>query len=194
MIRAWLRNPGETALVAALAVAGIRYPGALAAAGVLFAGLEIAAGIRKLEGPRWWPSLWPRAEGTLTVLYDGTCVLCARSKAKLETWKSAGSIRFLALQSPEARALVPGLDEEAYLGSMHVVENGQVHSAHDGWYRIMRLAPLPLALAATLTPRFLARPFYAWVARNRYRWFGKLCEGGSCRVHPKGPHRPPTSG
>ena len=185
MIRAWLRNPVETAAVAALAVAGLRYPAALAAAGVLFASLEIAAGVRKLEGPRWWPSLWPRTDRTLTVLYDGTCVLCSRSKAKLETWRTAGSIRFLTLQSPEARALVPGMDEKAYLGAMHVVEDGRIYSAHEGWYRIMRMAPLPLALMAALTPTFVARPIYAWIARNRYRWFGKVCEGGTCQVHPR---------
>jgi len=185
MIRAWLRNPGETALVAALAAAGVRVPAALAAAGVLFAVLEIAAGIRKLEGPRWWPSLWPRPEGTKTVLYDGTCGLCRRSKANLETWRTAGSLRFLALQSPEARALLPDLDEKAYMGAMHVVDDGRIYSAHDGWYRLMRLAPLPLALMAALTPRFIARLGYAWIARNRYRWFGRVCEGGSCRVHPK---------
>lgn len=183
MIRAWLRNPGETAAVAALAVAGLRFPASLAAAGLLFAGLEIAAGLRKLEGPRWWPSLWPRTESTLTVLYDAHCVLCTRSKAKLEGWRTAGSIRFLELQSPEARALVPDLDEKAYMGAMHVVEGGKVYSAHEGWFRIMRLAPLPLALMAALTPTFIARPFYAWVARNRFRWFGRVCDGGSCQIH-----------
>jgi len=187
MIRAWLRNPWETALVAAVAAAGIRFPAALAAAALLFAGLEIAAGLRKQEGPRWWPSLWPRAEGTLTVLYDATCVLCSRSKAKLESWRTAGSIRFLALQSLEARAFVPDLDENAYMGAMHVVENGKIYSAHEGWYRIMRLAPLPLALLAALTPAFVARPMYAWIARNRYRWFGKVGEGGTWQVHPGGP-------
>lgn len=185
MIRAWLRNPWETAAVAALAGAGLLSPYALAAAAVLFAALEIAAGLRKLDGPRWWPALWPRNPGALTVLYDGHCVLCTRSKAKLEKWRTAPSIRFLQLQSPEARALVPDMDEKRYLGAMHVVEDGRVHSAHDGWFRIMRLAPLPLALLAGLTPVFLARPLYAWVARNRYRWFGKICDGGTCQVHPK---------
>ena len=185
MIRAWLRNPWETAAVAALATAGAFSPYALAAAALLFALLEIAAGVRKAEGPRWWPSLWPRREGALTILYDATCVLCTRSKQKLETWPTAGSFRFLALQSPEARALVPGMDETSYLGAMHVVEDGRVFSAHEGWYRIMRYAPLPLALAAALTPSWMARPIYAGVARNRYRWFGKVCEGGSCRIHPK---------
>jgi predicted DCC family thiol-disulfide oxidoreductase YuxK len=185
MIRAWLRNPWETAAVAALAAAGIWSPWALAAAAVLFAGLEIVAGLRKSEGPRWWPALWPRAGAGVTVLYDGTCVLCRGSKERLEKWPTAGSMKFLALQSDEARALVPGMDPKTYLGAMHVVEDGKVFSAHEGWYRIMRLAPLPLALVAALTPRWFARPVYAWIARNRYRWFGRVCEGGSCQIHPR---------
>jgi predicted DCC family thiol-disulfide oxidoreductase YuxK len=184
-IRARLRNPWQTAAVAALAVAGIFTPYALATAAFLFAALEIVAGIRKSEGPRWWPSWWPREAAGITILYDSHCVLCTRSKAKLETWRTAGSMRFLALQSPEARSLLPGMDEKQYMGAMHVVEEGQVYSAHEGWYRIMRLAPLPMALGAALLPSRLARPIYAWVARNRYRWFGRVCEGGSCQIHPK---------
>jgi len=185
MIPAWLRNPWETALVAALAAAGLVSPYALAAAALLFAVLEVVAGLRGAEGPRWWPSYWPRREGTLTILYDATCVLCTRSKERLERWRTAGAFRFLPLQSPEARALVPGMDEKAYLGAMHAVEEGKVFSGHEGWFRIMRFAPLPGALAASLTPRRLAAPLYAWVARNRYRWFGRVCEGGTCQVHPK---------
>jgi predicted DCC family thiol-disulfide oxidoreductase YuxK len=185
VIRAWLRNPWETAAVAALAAGGFVSPYLLAAAALLFAALEIAAGLRGLEGPRWWPSLWPRSDSTLTVLYDATCVLCTRSKEKLDRWKTAPSLRFLALQSPEARALLPGMDEKRYMGAMHVVEAGNVYSAHEGWYRIMTRAPLPLALLACLTPTVIARPVYAWIARNRYRWFGKVCQGGTCQVHPQ---------
>jgi predicted DCC family thiol-disulfide oxidoreductase YuxK len=185
MIRAWLRNPWETGAVATLAVAGAWWPWSLAAAAVAFAGLEIAAGIRKSQGPRWWPSLWPRTGAPLTVLYDATCVLCTKSKERLERWRTAGSMKFLALQTDEARALLPGMDPKTYLGAMHVVEDGRVSSAHEGWFRIMRLAPLPVALAAALTPKWVARPLYAWIARNRYRWFGRVCEGGSCQVHPK---------
>jgi predicted DCC family thiol-disulfide oxidoreductase YuxK len=77
------------------------------------------------------------------------------------------------------------MDEKAYMGAMHVVEEGKIFSAHEGWFRIMRFAPLPLALAASLLPAGLAKPLYAWVARNRYRWFGRVCEGGTCGVHPK---------
>ena len=175
MIRAWLRNPWETALVAMLAAAGLASAYALAAAALLFAGLEIVAGLRGAEGPRWWPSYWPRLQGTLTILYDASCVLCTRSKARLEGWRTAGALRFLPLQSPEARALVPGMDEKDYLGALHVVEEGKVYSGHVAWFRIMRFAPLPAARVAALTPRRLAAPLYAWVARNRSRWFGRVC-------------------
>ncbi|HLY72964.1 MAG TPA: DCC1-like thiol-disulfide oxidoreductase family protein, partial [Planctomycetota bacterium] len=143
----------------------------------------IVAGLRKAEGPRWWPSLWPRSGTRVAVLYDSHCVLCTRSKAKLEKWRTAPLMSFLPLDSPEARSLVPDLDEKRYQGAMHVVEEGKIHSAHEGWFRLMNLAPLPLALLAWMTPSFVARPLYAWVARNRYRWFGKLCEAGTCRAH-----------
>ncbi|HVR86107.1 MAG TPA: DCC1-like thiol-disulfide oxidoreductase family protein [Planctomycetota bacterium] len=185
MIRAWLRNPWETVAVATLAAAGVFSPYALAAAALLFAALEIAAGLRNLEGPRWWPSLWPRGGATVTVLYDSHCVLCSRSKEKLERWRTAPLMRFLPLESPEARALVPDMEEKRYQGAMHVIEEGRITSGHEGWYRLMKLAPLPLALLARMTPTFVARPLYAAVARNRYRWFGKLCEGSTCQVHVK---------
>jgi predicted DCC family thiol-disulfide oxidoreductase YuxK len=47
----------------------------------------------------------------------------------------------------------------------------------------MTLAPVWLAAVAWITPRFLARPIYRLIARHRYRWFGRVCEGGSCSVH-----------
>lgn len=187
MIQDWLRNPWETALVAILAAAGALWPASLAAAGLLFAALEIAAGLRSAGGPRWWPSWWPRTERTLTLLYDSNCVLCTRSKKRLEGWRTAPHMRMLALSSPEARALVPGMEETAYLGALHVMQDGRVYSGHEGWFRIMRLAPFPLALLAMVTPRAVARPLYAWVARNRYRWFGKVCDSESCQVHPPRP-------
>ena len=187
---AYLANPAQTALFAALVAAGLFRPEALLAAALFFSLAEIAAGIRRSPGPRWLPGAWPRDARPVTILYDATCRLCARSKARLERWKTAAAMRFVPLQSPEARALVPGLQEKEYFGAMHAVEDGRVYSAHEAWFRIMRLAPLGLAWAAWITPRFVARPLYAWVARRRYRWFGRVCEEGTCAVHPR---RPPTA-
>ena len=182
-----LRNPAEALGVAALLALGAVRPAFAAAGAVLFAGLEIAAGLLRRPGPRWLPSVWPVDVPPMTVVYDGTCRLCVGSRKRLERWKSP--MTFLALQSPEAKALLPGKSEEELLGQMHVLEEGKVYGGAEGWFRIMRRAPLWSAWIAWITPLFLARPVYGWVARNRYKWFGRTCEGegGTCAVHPKRP-------
>lgn len=182
---AYLANPFQAAAFAALVAAGFIHSWALAVAALLFCVSEVAAGIRRSPGQRWLPAAWPREAAPLTILYDGTCRLCAGSKSRLERWKTAPAMRFVPLQSPEARTLVPGMREADYFGAMHVVGEGRVHSAHEAWFRIMRLAPLRTAWLAWITPRVVARPLYAWVARNRYRWFGRTCEEGGCAVHPR---------
>ena len=181
-MRAYLFNPWETAAFGILLIMGVFTPWAVLAAALFFCGAEIVAGVRRREGPRWWPGAWPRDRAKIDVLYDATCVLCARSKARLQTWPTAGRMRFVALQSPEARELVPGLPEEQFMGAMHVVEEGRVYSGADAWFRIMRLSPLWLAWISWIAPRFLAGPIYAFIARNRYHWFGRTCDSGSCPV------------
>jgi predicted DCC family thiol-disulfide oxidoreductase YuxK len=185
MIRPYLSNPGQSAALAVLLISGRWSPWAFVLAALLFASCEIEAGLRRRQGPRWIPSEWPREGAPLTILYDGTCALCVGSKKKLEAWKTAGSMRFVPIQSPDARALVPGIPEEQLFGAMHVLEEGRIYSGADGWYRIMRFAPLTVAWAAWVTPPAVARPVYGWIARNRYRWFGRVCEGGTCALHAK---------
>jgi predicted DCC family thiol-disulfide oxidoreductase YuxK len=187
MIRPYLSNPWQAAALAALLVAGRWMPWAFAAGALFFAACEIEAGIRKREGRRWMPSEWPAVGAPLTILYDATCALCVGSKKKLESWSTAGSMSFVAIQDPEAKALAPGLTEEQLYGAMHVVGEGKVTGGADGWFRIMRLAPLPMAWVAWITPLVVARPVYGWIARNRYRWFGRVCEGGTCSLHAKPP-------
>jgi predicted DCC family thiol-disulfide oxidoreductase YuxK len=183
-IRAYLENPVQTGLAAGLALLGIAWRPAVGLAAVYFSVCEIVAGLRKSPGPRWLPAIWPRTDRSLVVLYDAECGLCARSKAHLETWATASSFRFVPLQSPEARALVPDLPEKEYLGAMHVIEGGRISSGAEGWLRILELGPLGWALLGWVAPRRWVEPVYGMIARNRYRWFGRVCEGGTCRVHP----------
>lgn len=121
----------------------------------------------------------------IAVVYDGHCRLCVGSVERMRRWPKAGELAFVPLQSPEAKALVPGKTEQQLAGEMHVVEDGRVTAGADGWFRLMRFAPLRLRWIAWILPRALARPLYAWVARNRYRWFGSTCAEGTCAVHPR---------
>ena len=178
-----LKNPLETLLVAALLAGGFAHPGFAAAGALLFAALEIAAGLRGVEGPRWCPAAWPLGGDPLAVVYDGHCRLCVGSVERLKRWATADRLRFVALQDPEAKVLLPGKSDAELQGEMHVVEAGRAYAGADGWYRLARFGPLWTAWVAWVTPRFLARPVYAWIARNRYRWFGRTCEEGNCAVH-----------
>ena len=180
-----IRNRAEAAAVGALALAAavLRRPEpALAAAAVLCAA-EVLAGLRGRTGPRWWPSRWPVEGPSLTILYDAHCRLCVGSRARLERWATADRLRFVPIQDPEAPALAPGRSEADLQGQMHVVEDGRVYGGAEGWFRILRLAPLELAWLRA-APRFLATAVYRLVARNRYRWFGRVeCDDGTCPVH-----------
>jgi predicted DCC family thiol-disulfide oxidoreductase YuxK len=44
-------------------------------------------------------------------------------------------------------------------------------------------APWPLAFAAILIPRRVRDAVYRWIARNRYRWFGRT---DTCALPPPG--------
>jgi predicted DCC family thiol-disulfide oxidoreductase YuxK len=170
----WLANPGETALVLALALAGAAWPPLLGAAALLFAVLEIRAGRRGSPEPRWWPDLWPARTEPMAVLYDDACGLCVRSKERLERWPTAAAFRFVPVRSPEAAALAPGLPPERLAASMHVVAGDGLWSAERAWGKLMQAGPWPLALAVRLLPPFASGPLYRWIARRRFAWFGRV--------------------
>jgi predicted DCC family thiol-disulfide oxidoreductase YuxK len=69
----------------------------------------------------------------------------------------------------------------AGVDSVVLIERGQIYTRSRAALRIARrldgLWPLMYALAVVPTP--LADAVYAWIARNRYRWFGRSEE---CRV------------
>ncbi len=178
-----LRNPLETLAVAVLLALGPAHPAFAASGALLFALAEIAAGLRGRAGPRWCPSAWPVGGEALTVVYDGHCRLCVGSVDRLRRWRTADRLRFVPLQDSAARVLLPGKSDAELQGQMHVVDAGRVYAGAEGWFRLMRLAPLWTAWIAWVTPRFAARQVYARIARNRYRWFGRTCEEGTCALH-----------
>jgi len=106
-----------------------------------------------------------------TILYDADCGFCRWSLAKLLAWDRQGRLRPLALQDPEADALLPGMDDEQKMASWHLVtQDGRVHSAGAAFPPLLRLLPAGRPLAA-LTAAFpgLTERAYRWVARNRDR-------------------------
>ncbi len=110
------------------------------------------------------------------ILFDGVCHLCAWSVQFIIKRDPHSIFRFTSLQSDTGREITRqhGLDETA-LNSFILVENGHVWRESDAALRVCQHLPwpwhwLPVFL---LIPRVLRDPVYRFIARNRYRWFGK---------------------
>jgi len=123
-------------------------------------------------------------------LYDGVCVLCSGGVRYVLRHEREASMRFVAIQSAEGRALARenGIDPDRP-DSFLFVENGRALSKSEGVLALVRHLDGPARLL--LLGRFLPRAWGDWiydrVARNRYRLFGQKdrCE----RPDPETRHR-----
>src|ERR1043165_1613621 len=116
------------------------------------------------------------------ILYDGVCALCNRLVQFLLKHNKSGRLRFASLQSDFAAKVLQrhGIDPRD-LDTLHVVENYEqpderVLQRSDAILRAGReLGGFwgASAAAGKVIPRALRDVIYRFVARNRYRVFGK---------------------
>jgi predicted DCC family thiol-disulfide oxidoreductase YuxK len=103
------------------------------------------------------------------ILFDSGCGFCRRSVERILRWDRRGRLRPVALQDPEADALLGAMTEERKLASWHLVAaDGTVHSAGAAFPPLLRLLPggRPLAAVASAFPGLTERA-YRHVARTR---------------------------
>jgi predicted DCC family thiol-disulfide oxidoreductase YuxK len=114
------------------------------------------------------------------VLYDSDCGFCVWAMSKVLAWDRARRLRPLALQHPEARTLLGGMDEERMMASWHLVAgDGSVLSAGRALAPLLRLLPggrQPSGVLARL-PR-ASDALYLAVAGRR-TMFGRLVTTGA---------------
>jgi predicted DCC family thiol-disulfide oxidoreductase YuxK len=111
------------------------------------------------------------------VLFDGVCNLCNASVSFIIDRDPAGRFRFAALQSEAGRELLErhGRPVTATPESVVLVEAGRVYEQSTAALRIARRLKggWKLLYAFALVPRPLRDLVYRWIARNRYRSFGR---------------------
>lgn len=111
-----------------------------------------------------------------TVLFDGVCNLCNASVLFVVDRDPHARFTFAPLQSAEAQRL---LAERGYQGAelntVLLVEGDRVYARSSAALRVARglSGAWPLLYAFLAVPRPLRDAVYNWVARNRYRWFGR---------------------
>jgi predicted DCC family thiol-disulfide oxidoreductase YuxK len=117
-----------------------------------------------------------RRRDSSVVLFDGVCNLCNAAVRFVIDRDPNARFRFAALDSEAARALLQTAPlPAALLDSIVLVEEEGVFTRSDAALRIARRLtfPWPLAYVFILVPRVLRDALYDWIARHRYRWFGR---------------------
>lgn len=110
------------------------------------------------------------------MVFDGLCNLCTRSVRFIVEHEKSAALRFAPLQSPAGARLMRGFGFDAQdAKSFVLIEGDTAYVKADAAIRLaayLRGAGRLLALLR-LVPRPLRNRGYDFVARHRYRWFGR---------------------
>ncbi|TNE49826.1 MAG: thiol-disulfide oxidoreductase DCC family protein [Bacteroidetes bacterium] len=113
------------------------------------------------------------------LLFDGVCNLCNGSVQWILKRDRRGVFRYTALQSEAGQHLLRqyGLDPQVF-NSVVLIADDRLFTRSDAALEVLRRLGWPWSPLAVLRliPRPVRDAVYDWVARNRYRWFGRQDE------------------
>lgn len=113
------------------------------------------------------------------ILFDGDCNLCHGSVQFVLQRDPKARFRFASLQSAAGRAAIAAVAPGAELpDSIVLVHQGRLRTRSAAALAIARglRFPWPLLSVFWLVPYPVRDLVYDWIAKNRYRWFGKRQE------------------
>ncbi len=110
------------------------------------------------------------------LLFDGVCNLCNGFVQFVIKRDPKGKFLFAALQSEVGQALLQQANmptEE--LSTVVLYENRKFYTHSSVPLLVVRKfgGAWPLLYGLVIVPKFIRDRIYNWIARNRYRWFGK---------------------
>lgn len=110
------------------------------------------------------------------LFFDGVCNLCNASVQRVIKADKKEVFRFASLQSEAAQELLAdtGLNPQE-LKSVILYHQDKFYTRSDAVLESARLlgGGWSLLYICKLIPPFIRDTIYDWVARHRYRWFGK---------------------
>lgn len=108
------------------------------------------------------------------ILFDGVCNLCNSSVQFIIRRDPAAYFSFASLQSEIGQQLLQEHQYHGQLDSVILIENNKLYAKSDAALRIVRRLPSWRILSAgRFIPRSIRDSIYQFVAKHRYRWFGK---------------------
>jgi predicted DCC family thiol-disulfide oxidoreductase YuxK len=110
------------------------------------------------------------------ILFDGVCNLCNASVQFIIKHDPKHQFRFASLQSDLGQEVLKefNLPMEEF-GSFILWEKGVVYTRSSAALRVTKKlsGAWPVLYGFMIVPPFIRNGVYNWVARNRYKWFGK---------------------
>jgi predicted DCC family thiol-disulfide oxidoreductase YuxK len=110
------------------------------------------------------------------ILFDGVCNLCSAFLSFVYLNDPKAKFTLAWLQSPEAGKLLEYINSvEKDIDSIIYIENNRIYYKSSAALRIIRQLrfPWPILWIGIIIPKPLRDWIYDFVARNRYKWFGK---------------------
>lgn len=118
----------------------------------------------------------PTGSPSPLVLIDGVCLMCQGATKFIIQRDPSRKFFFASLQSEMGKKVLAkgGLPTDA-MNTIVLVENDMYFTKSTAVLRIARHLKFPWSLLYTfiIVPRFLRDPVYQFIAKHRYRWFGK---------------------
>lgn len=110
------------------------------------------------------------------VLFDGVCNFCNTSVQFMIKRDVKDLLRFAPLQSEVGKLLIEKYQINiSEIDSVIIIENDKPYYYSTAALKIAKKLSgfYPLLYSFIFIPSFIRNPIYKWVARNRYKWFGK---------------------
>ena len=109
------------------------------------------------------------------IVFDDACNLCSGAVQFITANDPQRRFTFLSRQSPRAAELLHASGGPPANASIVLLDYGRRFDRSDAvLYTSLRLRwPWPLAFALIALPPAMRDAAYEWIARNRYRWFGR---------------------
>jgi predicted DCC family thiol-disulfide oxidoreductase YuxK len=113
------------------------------------------------------------------VLFDGVCNLCNSSVQFIIKRDKKKQFRFASLQGNYGQAFLKKYNLPAdNFNSFILLEDDKVYTRSTGALRMLKHlgGGWNMFYGFIILPKFIRDGVYNWVARNRYKWFGKRDE------------------
>lgn len=110
------------------------------------------------------------------ILFDGVCNLCNQSVQFIIKKDKKKQFKFASLQSSFGQQVLgkSKLDSGNF-SSFLFLDNGHLYTRSEAALRVAKgLSGFwPLLYGFIIVPAFIRNGIYNWIAKNRYKWFGK---------------------